>query len=204
MKKSHSCLKPLGFLVFLIALIQPSQAGVFNLPHFVEPGKNAVGFEPEVVLTNGGGLAANVRYTQGVTELNNFHAILGTGTGQRKFRIGGALTFDFFPDVDDQPGIGIATQAIYYRYKAGFGQLEVTAIPYLHKAFSNGQGNQVEPFLAVPIGPAFVSSKYHWQTQVVLGAFFRQDNAHIQYVGEVGVNVNKTESYISGGILYQP
>lgn len=204
MKKTVSCLKPLGFLLLLPLLISSVQAGVFNIPRFVEPGKNAVGLEPEVTLTNGGGAAANIRYTQGVTDLNNFHAILGMGTGQRKFRIGGAVTFDFFPDVDDQPGIGIATQAIYYRYKGDFGQLELAAVPYAHKVFYNGEGNQIEPFLAVPVGPAFNSGKYQWQTQVVLGALFHKDNSALHFVGEVGVNVNKTESYVSGGILYQP
>lgn len=204
MKKLLSSLKPLMFLLVLSSLISSSQASVFNIPRFVEPGKNAVGFEPEVTLTNGGGAAANIRYTQGLTYLNNLHVILGTGTGQRKFRIGGAATFDIFPDVDDQPGMGIATQAIYYRYKDSFGQLEVAAIPYVHKVFFNGKGNEVEPYLAIPVGPAFNSGQYHWQTQVVLGALFRKENTNLHFIGEVGVNVNKTESYFSGGILYQP
>jgi hypothetical protein len=181
-----------------------AEAGVFNIPRFVEPGKNAVGVEPEVTLTNGGGVAANVRYVHGLTELNNLTAILGTGTGVRRFRVGGALSFDFFPDIDDQPGIGIATQAIYYRYKHARGQLEVAAIPYVHKRFHNGTGSTVEPYFALPIGPAFHSGEYHWQTQVVLGAIFNQAGSDLHFVGEVGVNVNKTESYISGGLLYQP
>jgi hypothetical protein len=191
-------------LFFVLVLAPSAEAGVFNLPRFVEPGKNAVGVEPEVTLTNGGGVAANVRYTQGITELNNLTAILGTGTGRRRFRIGGAMTFDFFPDIDSQPGIGIATQAIYYRYEHARGQLEVAGIPYVHKRFHNGAGSTIEPFFALPTGPAFHSGEYHWQTQVVLGAIFNQTGSDLHFVGEVGVNVNKTESYVSGGLIFQP
>ncbi len=194
----------LGILLLLSASVSSATAGVFNIPRFVEPGKNAVGFEPEVVLTNGGGAGANLHYTQGITALNNIHAVLGTGGGQRRFRMGGAATFDFFPDVDDQPGMGIATQAIYYKYQNDYGQLEVTAIPYFHKAFFNGQGNQVEPFLALPFGPAFHAGEYHWQSQLVFGAGFHREKTNLHFIAEVGVNLGKTDSYVSGGILYQP
>jgi hypothetical protein len=122
----------------------------------------------------------------------------------RKFRIGGALTFDFFPDIERQPGIGIAVQGIYYRYKYGYGQLETSAIPYIHKRFYGADGNAIEPYFALPFGPAFRSGTYHWQTQVVLGAIYSRENSDLHFVSEVGVNVNKAESYISGGILFQP
>lgn len=188
----------------LVPLISQSEAGVFNMPHFVEPGKNALGFEPEVTLTNGGGVAGNIRYTQGVTDLNNLNLILGTGTGERKFRVGGNFTFDFIPDVGDQPGMGIAAQGIYYRYDGNYGQLETAAIPYIHKTFHNRSGDTVEPFLAVPFGPAFRSGKYHWQAQMALGALFKPKTSALSFIGEVGVNLSKTESTISGGLLYQP
>jgi hypothetical protein len=205
MRKLHSCLKHFRlFPLIALALISQAEAGVFNIPRFVEPGKNAVGFEPEIVLTNGGGGAANIRYTQGLTALSNLHGILGTGTGRRKFRIGTAMTFDFFPDNADQPGMGVAAQGLYYRYEGDVGQLETSLIPYIHKAFHSGTGSQVEPYFALPFGPSFVTGEYFWQTQVVLGAMFRNDGSALNFIGEVGVNVNKTESYFSGGILYQP
>lgn len=194
----------LGLALVLTLGAFEAKAGLFNLPRFVEPGKNAVGVEPEVTLTSGGGFAGNLHYTQGLTDLNNLHLLLGMGTGVRRFRIGASFTFDFFPDVGDQPGMGIATQGVYYRYKGGFGQLETALIPYLHKSFHRGSGDQIEPYFAIPIGPAFRSGEYTWTTQVVMGAIYRRTDTDIQFVGEVGVNVNKTESYVSGGILYQP
>lgn len=188
----------------LLALIltEPATAGVFNLPKFINPGESALGIEPEVTFTNDGGVAANLRYQYGLTDLNNVTAILGSGTGVRRFRVGGAFTFDFFPDIDKQPGIGIATQGIYYRYK-GFGQFDLTLIPYVHKAFYNGEGNQVEPYFALPFGPEFRSGNYTWAAQTVLGAMFRTKDSPMNFLGEVGVSVNKAETYISGGIMFQ-
>ncbi|MBC7385825.1 MAG: hypothetical protein H7301_06655 [Cryobacterium sp.] len=190
--------------ISFLSPLHQAQAGLFNMPHFVEPGKNAVGFEPEITLTHGGGVAGNIHYTQGLTPLNNLNLILGTGTDSRQFRVGGSFTFDFVPDIGDQPGMGIAAQAIYYRYHDEYGQLETAAIPYIHKSFHDGQGNVVEPFLALPLGPAFRSGHYKWTTAIVLGAMYQPKAAAVRFIGELGVNLNKTESYISGGILYQP
>ncbi len=198
------CLSLVLAAVLAAGFASSATAGVFNLPRFVDTGKNAFGFEPEATLTNDGGVAGNVRYTQGISELSNLHGILGTGAGRRKFRVGAAITFDFIPDVDLQPGIGIALQSIYYRYRGDYGQMEVTAVPYIHKVFHSGKGDRIEPFLAVPVGPAFRSGEYHWTTQVVLGAIYHPGNSATRFISEVGVNVNKTESYISGGILFQP
>ncbi len=191
-------------LVLFFALSPLAQAGVFNMPRFVDPGKNAFGIEPEAVTSDGGGVGANLHYTQGVTDVNNAFAVVGTGTNVRNFRIGGGLTYDFVPDLDTQPGFGLGAQAIYYRYKYGVGRLEVSAVPYIHKLFGNGKGETVEPYLAVPFGPAFRDGTYDWQTQLVLGAMFHQEHAPIRIIGEIGVNLNKSESYFSGGILYQP
>jgi hypothetical protein len=204
-QKTAFYILPILGLLFGFALSAPqAEASLFNMARFVEPGKNAVGFEPEVTLTHGGGVAGNVRYTQGISYLNNLHLNVGMGSGHRRFRTGAAFTFDFFPDVGNQPGIGLGTQATYYRYKGGYGQLETALVPYIHKAFHSGNGQQIEPFLAVPVGPAFRSGEYQWTTQVVMGAIYRRNDTDLQFVGEVGVSVNKSESYISGGILYQP
>lgn len=194
----------LKVLVLFLALAPLAEAGVFNMPRFVDPGKNAIGVEPEAVLSHGGGVGANLRYTQGVTDINNAYALVGTGTNVRNFRIGGGLTFDFIPDVETQPGMGVGAQAIYYRYKYGVGQLETSLVPYAHKLFANGKGSTIEPFVALPFGPAFRSGSYHWQAQVVLGAIFHETGSQVRYIGELGVNANKTESYFSGGLLYQP
>ena len=179
-------------------------AGVFGIPHFVTPGNSALGLEPEFTMSNGAGIGIDLKYTYGLSELNNVTAILGTGTGPRQFRAGGNFTFDIFPDIPGQPGIGIATQGVYYRLSQ-HGQFEVTGIPYIHKSFINehkdGGKDDIEPFLAVPFGWAFYNGTYQSICQVAVGALFKASEK-FHYVTELGIAVNNSDSYISGGFLY--
>ena len=188
----------IGYAV-LAVFSTPAMAGVFDIYHFVAPGKSAAGVEPEVVLSNGAGVGANLKYTYGLNELSNVQAILGTGSGPRRFRIGGNMSFDFFPDVQGQPGIGLAAQVLYYRLP-NTGVMEITGIPYIHKAYEM-EGHTVEPFAAVPLGVGFSDGNYFALSQFVIGGMFKATDS-ISYVAELGVDINHTESYVSGGMVY--
>lgn len=179
-----------------------AQAGVFGIPHFVEQGNFAVGIEPELTLSDDAGLGVNAKFIYGLTELNNVQAIIGTGGGGRRFRAGGNITFDFFPDIEGQPGIGIAAQGIYYRYLGGTGAMELSAIPYLHKAFRSGE-SEVEPYVAVPFGVNLLSGDVMGTTSVAVGSYFMPESAgKIRYGVELGVNVSNAATYLSAGLLY--
>jgi hypothetical protein len=177
-------------------------AGVFDMPHFVDSGSFAVGLEPEAILSDGGGVGLNLKYTQGLNDLSNLTGILGTGTGVERFRVGGNLALDFFPDVDNQPGIGIAFQGLYYRFQSD-GRLDATAIPYIHKSFTTAGNQEIEPFLAYPIGLAFQDGTYHTTETLAFGSMFKA-TVHVRYVLEMGVAINHAETYLSGGIVYYP
>lgn len=177
-----------------------SVAGVFDLVHFLEPGDFSLGLEPQLNLSNGTGLGANLKYTQGLNEFMNVAGILGTSSGERKFRLGGQLTFDFFPDVEGQPGIGVTTSAIYHRFTE-YGQMEFMAIPYIHKAFRSSNNEEIEPFLAVPVGVALSQGRYQAMSSVSLGSLFKSSE-HLRFVLEMGVAVNNSQSYLSGGVVY--
>jgi hypothetical protein len=150
-------------------------------------------------MTNGAGIGANIKYTYGLSSLSNLQGIIGTGGGPRRFRLGAAMTFDFFPDLEGQPGIGIAAQMIYYRLPNS-SQLETTAIPYIHKAYDN-DGNVIDPFVAVPIGLGFSDGKYSVLATLAIGASLHQSES-VKYIGEIGIAINRSESYISGGISF--
>ena len=194
--------------LFLTSSLLPAssaRAGTFNLPNFIAPGTNAFGLEPEVTFTHESGFATNLRLQTGVDALSNAHFVVGTGGGQRNFRAGGAYTFDFFPDLNQQPGIGIAVQAMYYRYSGNFGQLEPQAIPYIHKAFDDGHGTIVEPFLSVPVGFEFRSDTYSFISTLAFGARIYPDKkGPLSFIAELGLSLDNTESYLSGGVVYTP
>ena len=193
----------LGLVIAVIVwgLSQASgQAGVFDTVHFLSPGEFSIGLEPEIQLSNGGGVGLDLKYSQGLNELTTVAGILGASGGTYKFRVGGQMTFDFFPDVEGQPGIGVTTKAMYYRL-ADTGSVEITAIPYIHKTFHVSGLNEVEPFLALPVGLGFSDGRYQAVSTLSLGSLFKSTD-HLRYVFELGIGLNNTESYLSGGIVY--
>jgi hypothetical protein len=193
----------------------PAFAGIFNTVHFVDPGKVAIGLEPELTFSDGAGMGFNFKVTEGVSDLLNVAEIIGTGGGPRQFRVGLDADWDFFPDIDRQPGIGLLTRGMYYRIPDSLinesdgdttGRLEITAAPYIHKAFVSGTGDSketVDPFVAVPIGLAFTSGQYVWTSQLVVGSMF-QSSEKVAFSMELGFELNHTETYISGGITFYP
>src|SRR5262245_53515947 len=163
---------------------QCAQAGVFNIPHFVDPGSFALGLEPEVILTSGAGVGLNGRYTYGLNDLLNASVVAGSGGGPRRFRVGADMIFDFFPDFPGQPGVGVALQGLYVRVPPpgqpssssdSIGQGEWTAIPYIHKAvpMKSSAGNEIEPYLAVPFGLSCNSEHCNALVTVSVGTLIR-------------------------------
>jgi hypothetical protein len=177
-------------------------AEVFNIPNFVPQGKVALGLEPILILSDGAGVGFNARYTQGFTDFMDGSLLLGTGSGPERFRVGANVVFDFIPDVDNQPGIGIAVQSIYYRLPSA-GLLELTGVPYIHKSFATSGGGAVDPFLAFPLGFNFSDGVYQVTSTLAVGSSFKQTE-HLSFIAELGIELNHSESYLSGGIVYYP
>ena len=193
----------------LVAGGHPVQADVMNYTRFVAPGKFALGVEPQLTLTSGAGLGVSARYTQGINDLMNASLNLGNGSGPRQARIGGAVTFDFFPDLDKQPGIGLTVQTDYVRAPvidrpadstAVASQVELLLIPYIHKGVT-WQQNEVDPFFALPLGLVFQDGLYRTKSTFVIGALFKITDP-IRTSVEAGLGATHSDSYLSGGLTY--
>lgn len=188
------------FLVLLGLSALQARAGVFDIPHFLEPGSFGVGVEPELNMTPSAGLGFNAKFHQGVSPWMNVQGILGTGGGPKRFRIGANASFDVFPDVDKQPGMGIAAQALYVSLP-DTGSLETTAIPYIHKSFPNGGGTAIDPFFSLPIGFDFSGGQYQTIVTAVVGAMFKK-NENLSFSGEFGIDIDHANTYVSGGVIF--
>jgi hypothetical protein len=198
--KAYSFILIAGIIASLFS--QKGYGGVFNTPHLIPPGEFAAGVEPELIFSqnnSGSGAGMNLRYTQGLTDMNNFSAILGTGTGPRQFRLGGNFTFDFFPDTQSQPGIGLALQGLFVQLPTA-GSVEVTATPYVRKNFLV-DANEIEPFLALPVGLTLSQGTYQTISTLVLGTLFHHSE-HFRSVVEFGIGISNVNPYLSGGIVY--
>ena len=183
---------------------QAARADFFNMHSFVEPDRFAIGLEPVLTLTNGAGLGVNLRFTYGINDVINVGLAGGSGGGDRRFRLGGYGVFDFFPDTDDQPGIGVVASVFYYDMKT-INRVEWMATPYFHNAFVTEGGEEFDPFVAVPLGYGLVDGENNEENQflvsVVVGSIFRKSE-HFAFSFELGVAVNYTHTYFSGGITY--
>ncbi|NDD91294.1 hypothetical protein EBZ37_04335 [bacterium] len=191
-----------------------ARAAVFNAVQYLEPGQSALGFEPEFVLSNGAGLGVNFRYATGINDLSNASFIIGSGSGPRQFRLGANYTADFFPDIDGQPGIGAAVQAMWTQVSiqsAGTGmtatgnaptqgRFETLLMPYIHNRFGN-RGGDVEPFFSFPWGFSIRDGRFQMSSAVAVGSFFHMSR-QVAYSMELNVGINNAESTLSGGVMY--
>lgn len=177
-----------------------AHAGVFNIPYFTQPEHFSLGLEPELTLTDGSGLGLNVKGTYGLNDLMNLQGTIGTGGGPLGFRIGAAAIFDFFPDLEDQPGIGLATQLMYYRVPKDLGLVDFRVIPYVHKSFKS-TSSTFEPFIAFPIGFGILDGDSMGLSQLVLGSIFHSTESMLWSV-ELAVPINNTDTQFSGGVTF--
>ena len=198
----RNLLKNFAFFLTLVSSVPSAQAGVFNLTQFVDYQSWAVGMEPEITFTDGGGFATNFKFTYGITPLNNIQATVGFGSGARQFRIGGAYSFDVVPDLDGQIGFGFYLQGLYYKRRAAIGNTEVTLTPYIHNAFQSAGGTDFDPYLAVPFGMSFMSGTYTTVVQLAVGSYFPLSQ-HFGFNVEAGFSLKDTDSYVSFGATYR-
>jgi hypothetical protein len=191
-----------SLIMALYTLIPAAQAGVFNIPEFVDYKNWALGVEPELTLTPDSGIAGTVKFTYGITPLSNLQVGIGSGSGDKQFRLGGTYTFDVIPDIEGQIGAGIALQGYVYHIKSGGSLTELTGIPYIHNTFRTAQGQDFDPYVALPLGMSFNDGNYRSIFQIVGGTYFKL-NPHIGYNAELGVNIKDTDTYISVGATYR-
>ncbi|MBI3541743.1 MAG: hypothetical protein HY075_00500 [Deltaproteobacteria bacterium] len=189
-------------MLALVLIIQPARAGVFDLPSFIEPGNFSVGLEPEVAISNGTGAALNFKPRIGATDFLNWEGLIGTGAGARQFRVGLTADFDWFPDVDNQPGIATPLFCEYYRVNAD-GLLTFGMKPMVYKTFKGLEANYT-PFFSLPFGWGYKNNTLSSFMQIAIGSVFKIPNAgdHWRFTGEVGFNVSNAYSYLSGGVTY--
>jgi hypothetical protein len=191
-----------GLILVIYTLIPRAEAGVFNIPEFVDYKKWAVGLEPQLTMTPDTGMAATLKFTYGLTPLSDLQVGIGGGGGDKEFRLGGTYTFDVIPDIEGQIGAGIALQGYVYHLNTGGSLTELTAIPYIHNTFRTVRGQNFDPYLALPGGLSFNDGMYRSIFQIVGGTYFKYSE-NIGYNAEIGINLKDTDSYLAVGVTYR-
>lgn len=179
-----------GTLLFIVAAT----------PRFLLPGLWTLGVETDVIFqSNSAGLGVQARYMHGLSDLMNIGGYVGTGSSGRGFRFGGHATLDFFPDTDQQLGIGMGGQVGYVATAAG-AQVDVRAIPYIHRRLTSKR-NEIEPFGGISIGPTFGLAGTVIGATAVAGSLF-EVYSQLVFTVELGVGIANEQTYLAGGLTY--
>lgn len=197
--KHHQRHWAIGCAVFGLFLSMNGWAGVQNLHHFMDPGEWSLGVEPEMSFTRGAQSSVSAKFTHGLNDMMNLQAQAGAGTPERRIRLGGAATFDFFPDLPGQPGIGVALQGAFLDRLSGAAG-EFTVLPYLHKRFDSKKSS-VDPFVSMPVGVRVSEKGSELLLSLAVGALFEVSHSFL-VSSELGIAANNTDSYFAVGMVY--
>lgn len=160
----------------------------------VPSGKYQVGVEPQILTNKGGGANFNVFFDAPLSESSS--ARLSMGGGAVDFNAFASVKWMPFPDVDNQPAMGLRAGAGMARDE-GENLLQLQIAPLLSKKFDTEYGLTV-PYFAVPF--TFLNTKEEnvVASNLVIGSeYHHPDWTTVTLGGEVGFDMNKSYSYIS-------
>lgn len=190
-------------LLPLFLLFSPgAQAGIFDLPSFLEPGKMSFGAEADFALTEGTGAALNLKPRYGLTDFLNLQGIIGHGVGDRRFRLGATLGIEYFPDVGNQPGLATPVSFQYMNIR-GDNQWSLWVTPLVYKTFHGVDTVAFTPFVGLPVGWNARDGVLRGFTQIAFGTQFAPANlSQWKFTAELGFNLHQAYSYIAGGATF--
>lgn len=194
------------FPLFALAglLFSPNAHAYFSVidnGDLVAPGAYQASFEPQLLLTERQGFNVIGRLDVGIDQQSNVRALVGFG--KVDFQIGGFYKIVPFPDTPRQPAIGADVGVIVARYD-GDTKISVRLHPLISKRFESEIGD-FTPYASLPLGitTSTIEGTYT-PVQIAGGTEFRSMNyPNVSYFAELGINLNRSFSYVSAAIAYR-
>lgn len=193
--------KALGFLsiLFLMNSLSYAYYTTGESAELVQPGQYQVGLEPQLRLSDGTGVNFNGFLDAPFGKDGSIRAILGFGNTDFYTSLG--YKWVPVPDYDRQPAIGGKLEVIYSRV----GNLSATALklhPIVSKKYEIEYGTLI-PYGSIPLALFTTAANSDTSLQLVGGAeLLPAEYRKWKYSAELGVNMNKAFSYISGTVVY--
>lgn len=183
---------------FVLGLFLSSSAHAYlsiaESGELVPAGKYQVGFEPQLLTNKGGGANFNVFFDTNINEATSARITMGAGAVD--FNAFASAKWMPFPDVDNQPAMGLRVGAGLARDEDE-NLLQLQLAPLLSKRFDTEYGLAV-PYMAIPF--TFLNTKEEnlVASNLTVGSEFHYaDWNQVTLGGEVGLDLNKSYSYIS-------
>lgn len=191
-----TAMKSLKFAL-LGLLIAPSAQAYLSLAESGEllpVGKYQVGVAPQFLTSRGGGTNVDVFFDAPINESTTGRISLGAGAVD--FNTFASVKWIPFPDVDNQPAIGIRGGVGLFRDEGDNGFLAQVA-PLVSKRFASEYGLFV-PYFAVAINLVDTKSENFTSSNAIFGTEFHSEEVPMmKFGGELGLDMNKSYSYVT-------
>jgi hypothetical protein len=195
-------LKGFGFMnlvkyVVLGLFLAPSAHAYLSIAESGEvlpAGKYQVGIEPQLFTNRDNGANVNVFFDTNLNDATS--ARVSMGAGAIDFNAFASVKWMPFPDVDNQPAMGL---------RGGLGMarnedenfLEAQFAPLVSKKFDTIYGLTV-PYLAVPFTYLNTKDDDYVASNLAIGTEFHSNEWNeVTFGAELGLELNKSYSYIS-------
>lgn len=134
--------------------------GISTFP--LEQDKKVLSAEVTGIVSDGGGLGLQARYTQKLNEASSVDAGLGISGGERSARLFAGYDYQLFPDYDTQPRTSL--KAFVENSKEFGTRKNILGIaPTLSKGLSFW-GNEAFPYISLPYGISLDSKRNQYET----------------------------------------
>lgn len=172
---------------------------VMTTGELLDPGQFRAMVEPQLLFHKIDGGEIITRLDAGLTDSTNLRVLLGTGVID--FQTGVFLKWVPIPDYGSQPAVGIDTGVTYVRYD-GLPETSLRLHPFLSKRLEAESGVWT-PYGALPVAIAARDGKSEVPVALALGSQYQSNEwRNLQFMGEVGINLNKSYSYISAAAIF--
>ncbi|MGZ3771305.1 MAG: hypothetical protein ACXVCP_17215 [Bdellovibrio sp.] len=183
---------------FLLCLIFSTQAQAYlsiaESGELIAPGKYQVGVEPQFLTNRNGG--ANFDLFLDTLINDSTSARITMGAGAIDFNAFASVKWIPFPDVDNQPSMGLRGGVGIARDEAQ-NILQAQIAPLFSKKFDTEYGLTV-PYLAVPFTFLNTKEENTVATNLTIGSEFHSvEWKDVTLGAELGIELNKSYSYIS-------
>lgn len=158
-----------------------------------------IGFEPQLLTNNGNGANFSAFFDAPFNDATSSR--LWIGGGAIDFNIGATVKYVPFPDIDNQPGIGIRAGGFFAR-KSDLNILTVQLAPIFSKKFNTDSGLFI-PYTAIALDFTSTKDKNYTGTQMMFGTEYRTSEIQNMYFGaEIGLNLADSYSYVAGTVTF--
>lgn len=196
--KSTQLAQLFHFFVFVFLISVPHFASAFlsisETGELTPQSEQRMGFTPQFLMTDGSGANFGIFAEAGTSESTSTRVLLEGG--DINFNAFASLKYVPFPDVDDQPALGVRIGLGLAR-EGSQNNLYAQVAPLASKMIDTQVGTFI-PFASLPFDFNSTKEENFVSNRFVVGTEYRHpEETSMHFGGEIGFEMNRSFSYVS-------